>query len=315
MQVSLRGYLTRLRREFPFDVILASWAYPDGVAAAHLAAHLGCPLVTMILGSDLNALARDPALRPQIQWGLGRAQHVITVSAALRERVIELGISADKVIVQHNGVDGAQFTIRDRAAVRAQLGLPAASPLLCYVGNFKSEKGVDVLVEAMGHLRRCGREDVELALIGSGPLESKLRTRVQELHLESQVRFCGRRGHAEIPDWISAADALCLPSHREGCPNVILEALASGRPVVASRVGGVPELLDERSGVMVPPGDPEALAQGLASVLARQWEPEALRACVEFPSWDQYGLVLRDALTSAIHAYRAGEQKPEAVLI
>src|SRR5262249_16040995 len=153
---------------------------------------------------------------------------------------LEIGIAPDRVIVQHNGVDGSRFLPRDRRAARERLGLPLDRPLVCYVGNLKPEKGVRTLIEAMGHLRQHGARDVLLALIGDGEVQETLSARVRALDLETQVRFCGRRPHAEIPDWIGAGDALCLPSYREGCPNVVLEALASGRPVVASRVGGVP---------------------------------------------------------------------------
>jgi glycosyltransferase involved in cell wall biosynthesis len=166
-----------------------------------------------------------------------------------------------------------------------------------YIGNFKPEKGVDVLVDAMG---RRDRLDVDLAMVGSGPLETILRERAASLGIESKIRFCGRRPHDEIPRWMAAADVICLPSYREGCPNVVLEALAAGRPVVASRVGGVPELLNDETGVLVPAGDPEALAQSLQAALARCWEPESLRASVSCLSWNQFGGRLGDTLQAAI---------------
>lgn len=311
MALSLRGHLRRLRDEFPFDVILAAWAYPDAAAAAALARELDCPLVTMVLGSDVNEFPRRPSLAPQIRAALRASSRVVAVSGALREKVVDLGADPKRVIVQRNCVDGERFQPRDREEARRRLGfVENGRRRLCYIGNWVPEKGVDVLLEAMGRLRRS---DVELLLVGSGPLEDALRARARELGLEEQVRFCGRRPHSEIPDWMAAADALCLPSHREGCPNVVLEALASGRPVVASNVGGVPELLDDRSGVRVPPGDPEALAAGIAEVLDRSWDPQALRASVQFLSWDQYGRTLHRCLTEAVaeHAAR-GVQRAEA---
>jgi glycosyltransferase involved in cell wall biosynthesis len=304
MYASLRSRVAALRRAFPFDAILAAWAYPDGVAAAHIARDLRCPLVTMVLGSDINEHAQRPGLRKQIRRGLVQAEIVIAVSQALRDRVVEIGISPERVIVQHNGVDGARFTLQDRRSARERLGLPLDRPLLCYVGNFKPEKGVATLIEALGHLRRSGARDVLLSLVGNGELEAVLRSRARALDLETQVRFCGRRPHEEIPDWISAADALCLPSYREGCPNVVLEALASGRPVIASRVGGVPEILNAANGIMMSPGDPVALAEGLLEALARPWDPEALRATVPCLSWDQFALTLRDTLASALRGAR-----------
>ncbi len=304
MYLSLRAYLRRLRREFAYDVLLAAWAYPEGVAAAHLAQELDLPLVTMVLGSDLNEFPRDPALRRQIQWGLGRSRRVVAVSRALRDQAVGLGVPAERMVVQHNGVDGSRFRLRDREEERSRLGLPKERRILGYVGNLKPEKGPDVLVEALGRLHASGFRDWELALVGSGPLEHSLRSRARELGIEERLRFVGRRPHQEVPCWLAACDLLCLPSRREGCPNVVLEALASGRPVVASRVGGVAELLDDRGGVLVPPGDPEALAAGLKRALCRTWEPSALRDTVECLSWDQYGQTLRDTLAAAVGEWK-----------
>jgi glycosyltransferase involved in cell wall biosynthesis len=289
--------LRRLRREFPFDAILAAWAYPDAVAAVRLGQELGVPVVTMILGSDVNEFARHPSMREQIVWGLRNSQGVITVSGALRDRVIELGVPAEKVVVQHNGVDGDRFRFRDGADVRARLGLPDDRPLIGYVGNFVHEKGVDLLVEAMRRLRHAA---AELVMVGDGPMGEQLRARAAALGMGDRVRFVGRRPHEEVPEWISALDVFCLPSRREGCPNVVLEALASGRPVVAASVGGVPELLSEDTGVLVEPEDPEALARGLEEALSRRWDPEVLRASVPCLSWEEFARALHGALERAV---------------
>ena len=300
MYHSLRHYVEKIRRDFPFDVILAAWAYPDAVAAARLARHFGCPLVTNVLGSDMNYFARIPELAPAVRQALCQSHRVIAVSRALRDSVVEFGVPPDRVIAQHNGVDRETFKLQDRREVRARLGLPEGRRTILYVGNWVPEKGVDVLVEAVGRLKERGRSDLLLALLGSGPLEPALHGIVEKLGIANQVRFCGRKPHAEIPDWMAASDLFCLPSLREGCPNVVLEALSCGRPVVASRVGGVPELLDEATGVMAPPGDADALAAALDSTLNREWSEEALRESVAGRSWDAVGQGYYAALASAI---------------
>lgn len=302
MAHSVRGVVRRLFGAFPFDAVLSAWAYPDAVAAARLARELGRPHVTMALGSDLNELARVPALGRQIRRAYEDAARIVTVSAALRERVLELGIPAERIVVQHNGVDGERFVPTSRDEARARLGLPADRRLVTYVGNFKPEKGVDLLIEALACLRRAGRCDVEAILVGDGPLLAPLRERVRALGIEGVVRFCGRRRHEEIPDWIAAGDLFCLPSRREGCPNVVLEALASGRPVVATAVGGVPELLAAGNGVLAPAENPEALARAIAEALERRWEPDALRATVPCLSWDRFGRTLYEVLAAAVQA-------------
>ncbi len=288
---SLAPFVYRVRRELAFDAILATWAYPDIVAAAVFAKIARVPLIATVLGSDVNELPGRLGLRRQIQWGLARAERVVSVSHALADRLVELGVDRARVVVQHNGVDGQAFAIADRAAARRALAIRHARPMVLYVGNVKPEKGCDVLVEAADRLARVhGKRDVDVVIIGSGELDVPLRARVAELGLEKNVTFAGRKLHAEIPRWLAATDVLCLPSRREGCPNVILEALASGRPVVASRVGGIPELIEHgKNGLLVPADDPEALAEALATALDRTFSPEDLRATVENLSWEGVG--------------------------
>ena len=139
---------------------------------------------------------------------------------------------------------------------------------------------------------------------------------VERNGLGDRVRLVGARPHGEIPDWIAAADALCLPSHQEGCPNVVLEALACGRPVVASRVGAVPELIDERCGAIVSPQEPGQLAGALRAVLSRDWNAAALRERVMPLSWTENARVLAGELERAIREReseheRGGEQEHE----
>ncbi len=176
------------------------------------------------------------------------------------------------------------------------------------MGNVKIGKGIKVLVEAMAPLAaRHGRGDALLCVVGSGEADGEIAARVRELGLEQTVRLCGRQLHTEIPWWMSASDLFCLPSFMEGCPNVVLEALASGRGVVASRAGGIPELVtDGANGVLVPPGDADALAAGLATALERAWDPEAQRASVEHLSHDEVAAAYRAVLEQALAERRGG---------
>ncbi len=300
--LSLAPFLARVRRQFPWDVVVGSNAYPDGVGAADLAAVSRVPLVQNVIGTDVNDLPKRASLRPQIAWALRRAQRVVAVSRDMAERVVELGVQRERVVTQHNGVDGATFAIRDRAAARARVGLDHTGPVIVYVGNVKVGKGVKVLVEAMAPLaRRHGRGDALLCVVGSGEAGAELAQIVRAQGLERTVRLCGRQLHTDVPWWISASDVLCLPSYMEGCPNVVLEALASGRGVVATSVGGIPEIVaDGKTGVLVPPGDAEALAGGLAAALCRTWDPEAQRSSVQSLSWDAVGRSYFDLISAAV---------------
>jgi glycosyltransferase involved in cell wall biosynthesis len=299
MYHSVRKQIRKLHREFPFEVILASWAYPDAYAAARIARDLNVPLVTNILGSDINALI-ETDVRPQIEFALRQSTKIIPVSRALGAKIVDMGVPESKIAVQHNGVDAAKFQLRDKQEIRRQLGIKHEGALVCYVGNFVGEKGVDVLVQSFRLLKEAGRTDIHLSLIGSGSLDPSLRATVQAHGMEQMVTFYGRRKHDEIPLWMAACDVFCLPSLREGCPNVILEALCSGRPVVASCVGGVPELLTEREGALVPPSDPNALKNGILATLSRAWNPNTLRQAVQGRSWDDVGYGYYRILEQAI---------------
>lgn len=307
MYQTLRPLLARVRREFPWDVILAAWAYPDTVAAASFADEAGTPLVTTVLGSDMNEVARWPAVSRQIARGLRRCQRVVSVSGALGDRVVEAGVPRERVVVLHNAVDGARFAIQDRKAAREKVGAPEGVKLVVYAGYHLPEKGVDVLIEAFGRLARMGREDIHLLTVGGGPLLEPLSARVRELGLESRVRMLGQVLPKDVPQYMAAGDVFCLASRREGCPNVVLEALASGRPVVGTRVGGVPELVregEDGNGLLVPAGDPDALARALAAAVDRTWDPDALRATVRSLSWDQVGDRYWDILQNVVREWQ-----------
>ncbi len=308
--LSLAWYLHKLHREYPFDVVVGCNAYPDGVGAADLAAVARVPLVQNVIGSDVNELPDRPALRPQILWALRRAGRVVAVSRDMADCVVSLGIPRERVLAQHNGVDGATFALRDRTEARLRVGLDAhlERPIILYVGNVKLDKGVKVLVDAMAPLvHKHGRKDAMLCIVGSGEADGEIARRVEDLGVDPWVRLCGRQLHADIPYWMSACDVFCLPSFMEGCPNVVLEALACGRGVVASRVGGIPELVsDGRNGVLVPPRDPEALAAGLAAALGRAWDPEAQRGSVQYLSHEGVAAAYREVLETVVGEYRQG---------
>jgi len=252
------------------------------------------------MGSDINDLAQRPALRGRIREALLQASSVLAVSRGLRDRLVELGIPAERIVVQHNGVDGQRFILRDRLESRRRLGLSETLSNVCFVGNLVAEKGPDILIEAIGSPPLAAMSDAYVTFIGDGGLKESLLARATALGIRERVNFLGRVPPDEVALRISASDVLCLPSRREGCPNVVLESLASGRPVVAAAVGGVPELLHDGNGIMAPPDDPSALASAIVSALRREWDPAALRATVPSLSWDDMGQKLHTVISRAI---------------
>jgi glycosyltransferase involved in cell wall biosynthesis len=186
--------------------------------------------------------------------------------------------------VIHNGVDTTRFDIRDREACARELGLPEDRHRLLFVGHLAPVKGLPCLIEAFSRIA-ADRRGITLYIVGDGVDRASHERMVKARGLSSSVRFVGAEHPGRMPIWYGAAHLLCLPSLHEGCPNVVLEALACGRPVVASRVGGVPELLAPRAGLLVPPGDAEVLASALERALAGCWDAQSIRAGVLARSW------------------------------
>jgi teichuronic acid biosynthesis glycosyltransferase TuaC len=267
------------------DVVLGSWAYPDGFAAVIASRLLGVPCVVKLHGSDINAIAKLPGPRRMLSWALPRAARVVAVSRALGEEAIALGVPRDRVAIVMNGVDGELFRPRDRAAARQDLGV-SAGPLVVYVGNLKPEKGVAELAEAWPNVT-AAVPDAQLAVVGDGPLRERLAG--------ERIRLVGPQPLERVPTWMAAADIVVLPSHSEGTPNVVLEALASGRRVVASNVGGIPDLITSPElGTLVPPRDPIALAAALVAALRAPYDPAEVARLGARGGWR--------ASASALHA-------------
>ena len=259
-----------------FDAILATWAFPDGVAAVALGKLLGLPVVVEVIGSDINVVAELPAARRNLRWGLPRAAAVVAVSRQLGAKVEALGVDPGRIEVIPTGVNPEVFHPRERRLCREQLGLPVDGPLMLYVGRIERAKGVFDLLDAFAKVS-AEHPEVRLALIGGGSADEELGRRATVLG--PRVIIGGQRPISEVPLWLGACDLLTLPSWAEGTPNVILEALACGRRVVASEVGGIPDVVrNELQGTLVPPKAPEALAAALLGALRQPYDPAAVAA-------------------------------------
>ncbi|MGE0871055.1 MAG: glycosyltransferase family 4 protein [Kofleriaceae bacterium] len=276
------------------DVVLGSWAYPDGFAAVIAAKLLGLPCVVKLHGSDINVIAKLPGPRRLTSWALPQASRVVAVSRALGEAAVALGVSRDRIDIVMNGVDAELFHPRDRAAARSELALPLDVPIALYVGNLKSDKGVLDLATAWQTVSRSLPQAV-LVVVGDGPARATLHAARTE-----QMRLVGAHPLDDIPLFMAAADLLVLPSHAEGTPNVVLEALACGRRVVATSVGGIPDLIhNEQLGALVPPHDPDALATTLVTELRKPYDPDMVAQLGARGGWDASAAALHAVLVGA----------------
>lgn len=270
------------------DLVDAHYAYPDGAAAARIADALRKPYVLTVRGSDLEVLARDPARRPAIERTLRRAGAVIAVSASLARRARELGAEPSRVHEIGNGVDLAAFAPSDRGAARRRLGLSPEEPAIVAVGRLDPIKGLDLAIEAMALLRRERSTPARLHLVGEGPARHSLEALVRERGLESSVSFHGEVSPSSLASWYAAADVVTLLSHSEGCPNVVIEAIACGRPVVATNVGGVPELVrDGVTGLLIEGREPARVVERWIEALEAEWDPPAVASQVGGRDWDE----------------------------
>jgi len=298
--LSLAPVIKRIHNEFPFDVILANWAYPDACGMARIAHHWQVPLVASISGSDVNVQMTLPTHRRQILRMLTQASATITRSQALKDVLVSHGAGADKIKVLYNGVDAARFHPMSRQEARKALKISDDERVIAYIGRLSPEKGVADLLEAMAWLRDKLQLTPRLVVVGDGLQRNKLERLAETLGLQDRIIWAGMRPNHELSPYYSAADVACVPSHMEGVPNAALEALACGIPVVGTRVGGIPEVLTDATGILVEPGQPKQLAEALAAALGREWDRPAIVAHSQRFSWDTNARTLHELLEKVV---------------
>jgi glycosyltransferase involved in cell wall biosynthesis len=280
------------------SLVLSSWIYPDSCAVSLLSAELGFPFVSIAQGSDVHQYLKMPVRRSIIVEALGRASAVITRSGELARLLAEAGVAREKAHPVYNGIDFEVFKPGDPAAARRSLGLPVEGKMALFVGNFFDIKNPLLLVEAFAGL---ADKSAFLVTIGGGPLEAEAKALAAKL--AAKVIFAGRKLAPEVAEYMRAADLLCLPSKNEGVPNVILEAFASGLPVLASRVGGIPEVHNrEFLGKLVAPGDAGALREAMAELLSQPPRREQIREHGLQFSWERAASAYARLLTAAANS-------------
>lgn len=294
------------RREFEqrFDIILGAFLFPDAWAAGKMAEWLGLPYVVKAHGTDANVTARSPWIAPLIRNTLQKARAAIAVSRPMVDSLIALGASPDTVHFVPNGVDREMFAPRDKFAVRTKLGWSLHNKFLLFVGRLEQEKGLFELIDAYRHVRSTSLSPTSLVIAGEGSLQNRLAQHTRDM---PDVVYTGARPPEEIASFLGACDLLVLPSWAEGTPNVVLEALAAGKPIVASHVGGIPDLVCQgKNGRLVPPKNVPLLVDALRTALAHSWDENEIAQTAP-PDWNHSGARLFDVLQSA---YDASQHKP-----
>lgn len=273
----------RLHAEKRFDVIDASFFYPDGPAAMRIAQHLAIPFSIKARGADIHHWARQRATAPHVMQAASAASGLLAVSAAMREDMIALGIEGDKIRVHYTGVDFDRFRpAPDRTVAKAALGL--SGPVIISTGALIPRKGQDLLIRALPAL-----PNVTLLLAGEGPERGAYVRLAKELGVTRRVRLLGSVAHEALPAFVAAADVMALPSASEGLANAWVEALACGTPIVISDAGGAREVVDRPEAGRIVAREPLAIATAIRELLSDPRPTESVRETVRRFSWKANG--------------------------
>lgn len=263
--LGLAAAVRREARRSPPQAILAHFVYPTGLIALATGRRRGAPVAVVAHGGDLELAGKPEWVRRGTRTVLGRAALVVAVSRPAADDALAAGADRRRIIVAGMGYDDEAFVPRSRAEARARLGLDATRPIAVMVGNLIERKGVGTIVEAAA---AASMPDLRWVIVGGGD-PAVWQARARAAGSAGSVVFAGPATPAEVPWWLAAADVAVAPSHREAYGVAAVEALACGIPVVASRTGGLAEIVsDEATGLLVEPRDPTALATAVARLLA-----------------------------------------------
>jgi len=275
MQLSISLMANSWIKKIAPTKILASWAYPDAVAAVEIAKKHNADFYLKVHGSDINMHASFPERAKQITAMANHAQGILSVSQDLANKMAAIDINKEKIRVIYNGVNLEKFK-PDVTNID--------SPYIIFIGNLKHDKGVMELMNAFIKIHHT-QPKLKLKYVGGGAMLTKLQALVSQHQLENKVIFEGVIPHDQLPKLIGQATLLALPSYNEGVPNVVLEAMACATPVVATNVGGIPEVVTEKTGIIAKEITAECIATCLLEALNKSWDHTAIRAHAETFNW------------------------------
>lgn len=280
-----------LHAQQPFNLIDASFFFPDGPAAARIAAELRLPLTIKSRGADIHYWGGRPAALRQMLAAADQATGLLAVSEALKADMIALGMAGEKIAIHYTGLDRTRFRPIERHTARAALAsaIPALpdlheAPLIVTPGALIARKGQAFAIEALSHLPQA-----HLALAGTGEDEAPLRNLAASKGIANRVHFLGQVSHDTLPVLLCSANAVVLPSQSEGLANAWVEALACGTPIVIPDIGGARELLTSPIAGRIVNRDGSAIAQAVSDILAAPPQQEQVAETVSHFSWERNG--------------------------
>ncbi|MGO4893906.1 glycosyltransferase family 4 protein [Flavobacterium sp. W21_SRS_FM6] len=282
MQWAITRSLKKLQQQGKkFDLIDGHYFYPDGVAIAKVAEEYNLPFTCTARGTDINLIPQIPKARVMIQAVFKKAAHMMTVCQALKDEMLTIDAAPEKVTVLRNGVDLNLFTSSDESQqqqLKTELGI--SGKLVMSVGWLIERKGHYLVIDAIKDL-----DNTVLAIAGNGPDLTKLQNQVHKLGLHDKVIFLGALPQPQLNFWFKATDVSVLASSREGWANVLLESMASGTPVVATRVWGTPEVVTSSEAGVLVERTSESIAKGIKDLLDNPPQRQSTRQYAENFDW------------------------------
>ena len=292
-------FYLKYRKKYDFDIIDVHWTYPDILTGYLLARIYRKKYIITIRGKEALYPDETGGRKWILDYCLKRADAVICLSSELKKLVQDVGVDPGRIEVIHNGIDPDIFSYLDQEIARNELSLQSDKKIIISVGRFTKQKGHQNLIEALSSLE----EDVELYIIGGinpeNDYSNDLKVLVENYRL-TNVHFLENIGHEDLAKWYSAADLFCLASYGEGCPNVVIESMACGCPVVVSDVGAVSDIVRMPQDGLIVKIDEWDWKEKIALALESKWDRKVIAARIATMDWDgcamqvveQYGNVL-----------------------
>lgn len=284
----LKETVNLLIKKFKPHILHAHNATAAGYVGLILKRKYNLPLICSLRGSDINIYPHYGRFSLWLTKKLIlEADQLLSTSNALKEAANIIAKPKSEIRVVYNGCDMENFAYNEeyRIKIRKKIGISEREKTLIFVGSIAKTKGIFELVTAF--LRLSSRySNLKLIFIGNGPDCLTLNNIRLSRNLTKKILVVGALPHTEIYKYLSAADYFVLPTYNEGLPNVVLEAMACGLPVVATRVGGIPEIVTEDTGVLVPPKNIDKLEKGIENMILRKWRHNIIRKNIERFNWE-----------------------------
>ncbi len=282
--LSLNEFFSRTIRDNNIDLLDFHWVYPDAFAGVRWAKKLGKKIVITIRGNESICYFEKSLRKKMLIRTLKTADHIIAVSNDMEKKIVdEYGVCKRNVTVIRNGIDKNKFYQMNKNKAKKDCEFEADRKYILSLCRLSKEKGIEYLLKAFSNIVT---DKVNLIIAGEGPLLNVLQLMTRKLKIEKSVKFIGEIKHEDACKWYNASDVYCLPSLWEGCPNTIIESLACGTPVVSTLVGGIPDLVDKKTGILVPSKNVELLSNALEVALNRKWDYSAIASQGQSNSWD-----------------------------